>query len=361
MAQPVALVPVLDEACVQWQYGGKPLCLSVADTLAALLGAEQVVFLTPRASVAAALDGSGYSLIAVHARDSISRIQQHPALRESAGQPLLVVPPQWPLCRGGTLKALLDSAAGGASGLALPPLLMRNQAVHAALMAQIEQWETLPLDQFTVPAALSAGSGRPVALQMDGSESLAVFCEDDLMRLPVSYVSPGHQPDIRMLVLDVDGVMTDGGMYYLETGQELKKFSTRDGIAIKRLLRMGIEVAFLSSGLNTSLLESRARTLGVQRLYVGTDEKTVILQQWLDEMGLLPEQIAYIGDDINDLGVMAMVGLSACPADAVDMIRQRVQVVLQSRGGEGCVREFVGRYICSDEEAVARRNQSHPQ
>lgn len=153
---------------------------------------------------------------------------------------------------------------------------------------------------------------------------------------------------IKLLVLDVDGVMTDGGMYYTESGDQFKKFNSRDGMGIKLVLRKGIHVAFLSSGTNARIISDRAETLGVKLVHAGAGEKLGILSGWCKELGIHLDEVAYIGDDVNDLDCIRAVGLSACPADAVDAVMSAVNVVLDKKGGEGCVREFVDSNILYD-------------
>jgi 3-deoxy-D-manno-octulosonate 8-phosphate phosphatase (KDO 8-P phosphatase) len=153
------------------------------------------------------------------------------------------------------------------------------------------------------------------------------------------------KPDIRFLVLDVDGVLTDGGMYYTESGDEFKKFNTKDGLGIKRLTADGFPVAFLSSGKNKKLIASRAKLLGVQYVYVGFDEKLGILEDWCKKLKVDPKHVAYIGDDVNDLKVIPFVGFTACPADAVARVKKSVNIVLRKKGGDACVREFIERFI----------------
>ena len=151
--------------------------------------------------------------------------------------------------------------------------------------------------------------------------------------------------DIKFLVLDVDGVLTDGGMYYSESGDEFKKFNTKDGLAIKHLTAAHFPVAFLSSGINKNLISRRAKLLGVQFVYCGLEEKISVLDTWRKKLKLSWSEISYIGDDVNDTKVLSSVGLGACPADAVDRIKKISKVVLKNKGGEGCVREFIEKYI----------------
>lgn len=154
-----------------------------------------------------------------------------------------------------------------------------------------------------------------------------------------------QHPTIKFLVLDVDGVMTDGGMYYTESGDQFKKFNSKDGMGIKLALREGIQVAFLSSGTNARIINDRAETLGVKLVHAGAGEKLGILSGWCKELGVHLDEVAYIGDDVNDLECIRAVGISACPADAMDAVMSAVDVVLDKRGGEGCVREFVNSNI----------------
>ena len=151
--------------------------------------------------------------------------------------------------------------------------------------------------------------------------------------------------DIKFLVLDVDGVMTDGGMYYTESGEEFKRFDTKDGRGIIELQKSGIPVGLISSGFKSKIIEGRSKTLGIEHYYVGTDAKINILTQWCEQLGFDLQQVAYIGDDVNDRDIIKAVGLSACPADAVPVIKEIVTVVLKKNGGYGCIREFIEEHI----------------
>jgi 3-deoxy-D-manno-octulosonate 8-phosphate phosphatase (KDO 8-P phosphatase) len=151
--------------------------------------------------------------------------------------------------------------------------------------------------------------------------------------------------DIKLLVLDVDGVLTDGGIYLTEQGDEFKKFHARDGRGIMTAQKRGIEVAFLSGGQHSAAIQARAERLGVRRWYVGKTEKTIVLEQWLAESKLSYKQVAYIGDDANDLGAIAKAGFTACPADAAMHNRAAVDVILKLAGGQGCVREFIEEHL----------------
>ncbi|MDG1427566.1 MAG: HAD hydrolase family protein [Crocinitomicaceae bacterium] len=151
--------------------------------------------------------------------------------------------------------------------------------------------------------------------------------------------------NIKLLILDVDGVMTDGGMYFAESGEQMKKFNTKDGMAIIHLTRNDFQVAIISSGFKGEAVKKRAEMLGIQNCYVGRDSKLEVLKNMCNELSISLEEVAIIGDDINDLEVMRNVGLSFSPKDAVSAVKQQVDVVLSKRGGEGCVREMIDQFI----------------
>jgi 3-deoxy-D-manno-octulosonate 8-phosphate phosphatase (KDO 8-P phosphatase) len=151
--------------------------------------------------------------------------------------------------------------------------------------------------------------------------------------------------EFKLLAMDVDGVLTDGGMFYAENGDEYKKFNTKDGLAIMTVTNSGKCTGFISSGTNNTIIEKRAKTLGVQKVYCGTWKKAEVLEQWCTELNIGFQNIAYIGDDINDIPAIKKCGLSACPSDAVAAIKEAVNIVLSKKGGEGCVREFVDKFI----------------
>lgn len=147
---------------------------------------------------------------------------------------------------------------------------------------------------------------------------------------------------IKFLALDVDGVLTDGGIYVSENGDIFKKFNVKDGVGIKKALDAGIFVGFISaSSRSEKLTRARARMLGVKYVYSGEEEKVTVLNKWLSKLKIKTSEVAYIGDDETDLNIIAQVGLSACPADAADKIKKAVNMVLRRKGGEGCVREFI--------------------
>ena len=141
-----------------------------------------------------------------------------------------------------------------------------------------------------------------------------------------------------MLAMDVDGVLTDGGMYYSETGDELKKFNTRDGMGIKMLQFAGIVTAFITKE-KTAIVERRGRKLAVPEIHQAADDKLSVLTRVIEKYGLSLDEVAYIGDDVNDLQTLLAVGFSAAPADAMPSVLRVVHYVCKKRGGEGAVRE----------------------
>jgi 3-deoxy-D-manno-octulosonate 8-phosphate phosphatase (KDO 8-P phosphatase) len=154
--------------------------------------------------------------------------------------------------------------------------------------------------------------------------------------------------NIKLLILDVDGTLTDGGIYIMEDGSQFKKFNSRDGMGIRLLQKAGIEVGIISNGKTTSMVQARADMLGMTRVYVGEAKKMDVLDAWMEEMGIGLGEVGMVGDDINDLPVMEKVGLSACPADAVKAVKEKADIVLQLKGGEGCVRELIDNYLLAD-------------
>jgi YrbI family 3-deoxy-D-manno-octulosonate 8-phosphate phosphatase len=142
-----------------------------------------------------------------------------------------------------------------------------------------------------------------------------------------------------MLAMDVDGVLTDAGMYYSESGDELKKFNTRDGMGIKLLQAAGFVTAFITKE-KTAIVERRGQKLAVPEVHQGIDDKLTDLTHLARKYGLTLEQVAFIGDDVNDLDALKAVGFSAAPADAMPVVLQAVHYVCTKKGGEGAVREL---------------------
>ena len=152
---------------------------------------------------------------------------------------------------------------------------------------------------------------------------------------------------IKLVLLDVDGTLTDGGIYRGNNGEELKRFNVKDGYAIVNAQKLGIEFGIIT-GRKSELVEIRAKELKIKYLYQGISEKTVILEEIMKKNGLSKEEIAYMGDDLNDLLIMKQVGLSGTPKDAVDEIIQVTDFVSKKNGGSGAVREFIEHILKKD-------------
>jgi 3-deoxy-D-manno-octulosonate 8-phosphate phosphatase (KDO 8-P phosphatase) len=138
--------------------------------------------------------------------------------------------------------------------------------------------------------------------------------------------------------MDVDGVLTDAGMYYAENGDELKKFNTRDGQGIALARELGIRTVILT-GESTKLVTRRAEKLRIDHLRQGVRDKRAALIEILETEDIAPEQACYVGDDLNDLGVLEMVGLAIVVNDAMRRPRTLAHYVTAARGGEGAIRE----------------------
>ncbi|MNV03929.1 3-deoxy-D-manno-octulosonate 8-phosphate phosphatase KdsC [compost metagenome] len=153
---------------------------------------------------------------------------------------------------------------------------------------------------------------------------------------------------IKFLVLDVDGVMTDGGMYYTESGDQIKKYNTKDGMGIMKAQEKGLICGIISSAFTDKMVRNRAEVLKIDHVYVGREQKITILKQWCETLSISLDQVAIIGDDINDLSIMREVGLRACPKDAVQEVKKEVDIVLTKNGGTGVVREFIDNFLLSE-------------
>ena len=149
---------------------------------------------------------------------------------------------------------------------------------------------------------------------------------------------------IKLLVLDVDGVLTDGGLWFDDNGQLIKRFDVRDGLGIRLLQQAGIEIAFLSGG-HGGATEVRARQLGIQHCLVGIKDKPEALLRLQQQLGNAMAETAFVGDDLNDLAVRPVVGLLIAPADACAPVRRRAHAVLQNKGGHGAIRELAERIL----------------
>ncbi|MCD7789968.1 MAG: N-acylneuraminate cytidylyltransferase [Bacteroides thetaiotaomicron] len=147
-------------------------------------------------------------------------------------------------------------------------------------------------------------------------------------------------PEIKMFLTDCDGCLTDGGMYYSEHGDELKKFNTRDGMGFALLRAKGIITGIITSE-SVDLNRRRAEKLKLDVLEAGCKDKVSAVKKLCERYGVAPKSVAYVGDDINDLDAIKMVGLGCAPADAMLQVREVADYVTKARGGEGVIREIV--------------------
>jgi 3-deoxy-D-manno-octulosonate 8-phosphate phosphatase (KDO 8-P phosphatase) len=179
---------------------------------------------------------------------------------------------------------------------------------------------------------------------------------------PRSPQAPG-KPDfarVRLLVLDVDGVLTDGRIIWSTNGEETKQFHVRDGSAIKWLIRAGVQVAWLT-GRSSPVVDRRAAELGVREVVQGAKQKLPAFLELLRRTGCPPEEVCYVGDDLPDIPVLTRVGLPCAVADAAEDVKAVCRVVTQAPGGRGAVREIAERILRARgawEELLARYHQA---
>lgn len=164
---------------------------------------------------------------------------------------------------------------------------------------------------------------------------------EELMRRYRIKKAPANKSKIRLFLSDIDGVLTDAGMYYSERGDELKKFSTYDGKAFELLREKGIKTGLITSE-NVELNLRRATKIKVDYLFQGALDKLKIVRELCLQYGIDISEVAYMGDDLGDIEVLQQVGAAACPASAVKKVKQVSNIyITERRGGEGAVREFV--------------------
>jgi 3-deoxy-D-manno-octulosonate 8-phosphate phosphatase (KDO 8-P phosphatase) len=152
--------------------------------------------------------------------------------------------------------------------------------------------------------------------------------------------------NIKALFFDVDGVLTDGGIIYDDTGCETKKFNVKDGYIVSHLKKAGIIVGIIT-GRESKVVSNRAAELKLDFCHQGIMDKHAVFEKLVEFHKLKRKQVAYIGDDINDLKVLQTCGLSACPADAPDYIKNKVDIITKAKGGEGVAREISDLILAS--------------
>lgn len=148
---------------------------------------------------------------------------------------------------------------------------------------------------------------------------------------------------IKLVLSDNDGVMTDHGVYYSDQGEVMKRFSIRDGMGVERLRQVGIETVIITGELSGSV-KTRAEKLKMKWLYVGIKDKANKLTEIISETGIQPHEMAYIGDDVNDMGIMEIIksngGIIATPSDGMDSVKPLANYICKQPGGHGAFREF---------------------
>lgn len=152
----------------------------------------------------------------------------------------------------------------------------------------------------------------------------------------------------KLVITDIDGVWTDGGMYYDQTGNEWKKFNTSDSAGVLFLNLLNIPFAIIT-GEDTKIVKRRAEKLKVKHLFMGVKEKVAVAKTLCDNLGITLDDVAYIGDDINDMALLKLVGLSATPANAPSYIKDLVDIKLKTKGGDGAFREFVEEILIQND------------
>lgn len=156
----------------------------------------------------------------------------------------------------------------------------------------------------------------------------------------------GQTITVKILVMDVDGTLTDGKVYMGASGEMMKAFDIKDGYGLANILPKHKIIPVIITGRKSEILSKRCEELKIEHVYQGISDKICMLEKVVDELQISFENVAYIGDDLNDLECMQMCGLTACPADAVEEIKAIVDFQCKKNGGSGAVREFL-EWICS--------------
>lgn len=155
---------------------------------------------------------------------------------------------------------------------------------------------------------------------------------------------------VRLLSMDLDGTLTDGGLYYTETGAELRKYHVRDGMGIKWVQAAGIATAIVTMS-TTPAITHRADRLAINHLVLGSHDKVAALAGICAELGITLDQVAHIGDDVNDLSLLAVVGCPVAVGDAEDCVKNAACWVTPRNGGHGAVRDLCDRLLAVREQA----------
>ena len=161
---------------------------------------------------------------------------------------------------------------------------------------------------------------------------------------------------IRLVIFDIDGVFTDGTLYYNERGEQSKAFNVQDGFGIKLLQGSGVKVAIITAK-TTAIIELRAAQLGIEHVYQGYEIKLPAYQEILKKLKLTNEQVCYVGDDLPDLPIIQLVGLSLAVANAVAVVREHADCTTNKAGGHGAVREIC-EFIMRSQDTWQRIQES---
>lgn len=156
----------------------------------------------------------------------------------------------------------------------------------------------------------------------------------------------------RLFITDIDGVWTDGGMYYTADGDVMKRFCVKDGWGVIFLRRLGIPVAILT-GENSPVVAARARKLKIDRCYLGVKDKVAVAKELCASLGIGLDEVAFIGDDLNDVPLLRLVGRSGCPANTPPYVSRLVRYRGRVHGGHGAFREFVETILAEEGELDA--------
>jgi 3-deoxy-D-manno-octulosonate 8-phosphate phosphatase (KDO 8-P phosphatase) len=184
-----------------------------------------------------------------------------------------------------------------------------------------------------------AGGGYPTDCELtEALRNRAMARNAQVVRSEAWMAALPRARQVRLLLLDVDGVLTDGSITYISGGGEAKTFNTQDGLGIKLLQESGVAVGIITAR-TSEAVERRARDLQFAHVFQGKQDKLTVYESILKETGLRPPQTAYMGDDLMDLPILNRVGFAAAPANAVAEIRQRVHYTTEHGGGKGAVRE----------------------
>ncbi|MEM8898676.1 MAG: 2-C-methyl-D-erythritol 4-phosphate cytidylyltransferase [Bacteroidota bacterium] len=253
-------------------------------------------------------------------------------------------------------SSIRETSSTGESKAVDRSRFLHVQTPQTFSLSKIKQaYASRPHEDFTDDASIYEEVIGPVSISQGNYDNIKITTPEDmfvaeaLVKKERTLLTAELRSRIKLLLLDIDGTMTDGGIFYGEGGEMFKRFDVKDGMAIHRLQsRYGIKVGFISSGATGTIIENRAKKLKMDLWHYGPEPKTSIIEGWLSKLGISWEDIAYIGDDLNDMEVIRKVGISASPSDAVREIREAVDQVLELPGGGGCVREFIENILGYD-------------